>query len=119
MCIRDRARVEPAAEGGPDARDAHSRFRVLARAGEYSLVEVRIFTGVLHQVRAHLAAVGAPLVGDTLYGGRPEPELGRFFLHARALGITHPVSGQPLWVQSPVPAELQACLQRHGLTLPA
>ena len=69
-------------------------------------MEVRIFTGVLHQVRAHLAAVGAPLVGDALYGGRAEPELGRFFLHARALGITHPVTGQPLWVQSPLPPEL-------------
>nr|WP_153868406.1 MULTISPECIES: RluA family pseudouridine synthase [Myxococcaceae] len=112
-------RVEPAAEGGPDAREAHSRFRVLAREGEYSLVEVRIFTGVLHQVRAHLAAVGAPLVGDALYGGRAEPELGRFFLHARALGVTHPTSGQPLWVHSPLPAELRASLERHGLTLPS
>jgi 23S rRNA pseudouridine1911/1915/1917 synthase len=112
-------RVEPAAEGGPDAREAHSRFRVLAREGEYSLVEVRIFTGVLHQVRAHLAAVGAPLVGDTLYGGRPEPELGRFFLHARALGVTHPVTGQPVWVQSPLPPELEAALERHGLRAPS
>jgi 23S rRNA pseudouridine1911/1915/1917 synthase len=63
--------------------------------------------------------VGAPLVGDTLYGGRPEPELGRFFLHARALGVTHPVTGQPVWVQSPLPPELEAALERHGLRAPS
>ena len=101
-------RVEPALEG-ESAREAHSEFRVLERAGEYSLVEVRISTGVLHQVRAHLAAVGAPLVGDTLYGGREEPGLGRFFLHARALGLTHPVTKQRVRVESPLPESSGRC----------
>jgi 23S rRNA pseudouridine1911/1915/1917 synthase len=73
---------------------------------------------VLHQVRAHLAAVGAPLVGDTLYGGRAEPGLGRFFLHAKALGLTHPVTKQPVRVESPLPRELLESLERHGLRLP-
>ena len=63
-------RVEPALDEGPAGRPAQSRFRVLARAGDVSLVEVQILTGVLHQVRAHLSAIGAPLVGDGLYGGR-------------------------------------------------
>ncbi len=112
-------RVEPALPGAEGAREAHSLFRVLGRAGEYSLVEVRILTGVLHQVRAHLAGVGAPLVGDTLYGGREEPGLSRFFLHARSLGFTHPVTGKALHVESPVPPELTAVLQRLGLPLPA
>jgi 23S rRNA pseudouridine1911/1915/1917 synthase len=111
-------RVEPALEGGEGAREAHSEFRVLERAGEYSLVEVRIHTGVLHQVRAHLAAVGAPIVGDTLYGGREEPELGRFFLHAKALGVTHPVTKQPVRVESPLPPELIKVLENHTLPLP-
>ena len=111
-------RVEPAVEGGEGAREAHSEFRVLAREGEYSFVEVRISTGVLHQVRAHLAAVGAPIVGDALYEGREEPGLGRFFLHARALGLTHPVTRQPLHVESPLPPELLAVLERHGLSAP-
>ncbi|RKG93813.1 RluA family pseudouridine synthase [Corallococcus sp. CA053C] len=111
-------RVEPAPHGAEDAREAVSHFRVLARAQDYSLVEVRILTGVLHQVRAHLAGVGAPLVGDALYGGREAPELGRFFLHARSLTLPHPVTKEPVRVQSPLPQDLVAELGRHGLTLP-
>ncbi|MFL5355251.1 RluA family pseudouridine synthase [Archangium sp.] len=112
-------RVEPALEEGDGARAAHSEFKVLERSGEYSLVEVRISTGVLHQVRAHLAAVGAPIVGDMLYGGREEPGLSRFFLHAKALGVTHPETKQPVRVDSPLPAELLAVLERHALPVPA
>ncbi|TSC33151.1 RluA family pseudouridine synthase [Corallococcus sp. Z5C101001] len=111
-------RVEPAPYGAEDAREALSHFRVLSRAGDYSLVEVRILTGVLHQVRAHLAGVGAPLVGDALYGGREAPELGRFFLHARSLTVPHPVTKAPVKVESPLPGELVAELGRHGLTWP-
>lgn len=112
-------RVEPALPGSEGARDAHSIFRVLGRAGEYSLVEVRILTGVLHQVRAHLAGVGAPLVGDTLYGGREESGLSRFFLHAQSLEFTHPVTGKKVHVESLVPEELTAVLQKLGLSVPA
>ena len=111
-------RVEPALDGGEGAREASSEFRVLGREGEYSLVEVRIHTGVLHQVRAHLAAVGAPIVGDALYGGRQEPGLSRFFLHAKALGLTHPVTKQPLRVESPLPQELLEVLGKHQIPSP-
>lgn len=108
-------RVRPAAGGGSDARDAYSKFTVLGRSGEHALVEVQILTGVMHQVRAHLAAVGASIVGDTLYGGRPEAGLNRFFLHARSLEITHPGTGVKLKVESPLPEELAAVLRAHGL----
>lgn len=110
-------RVEPAMPGEEGAREAHSLFRVLGRSGEYSLIEVRILTGVLHQVRAHMAGVGAPLVGDSLYGGREEPGLSRFFLHAQSLEFTHPVTGKKVRVESPVPSELTAVLQKHDLSL--
>ena len=112
------ARVEPALDGGQPGREAASEFRVLARAGELSLVEVRILTGVLHQVRAHLAAIGAPVVGDALYGGRPLPGLGRFFLHARALGLLHPRSGAALRIESPLAPELLRVLADNGLRPP-
>lgn len=102
-------RVEPAADGGDDAREAHSRFRVVARSQDYSLVEVQLVTGVLHQARAHLAAIGAPIVGDALYGGRADPELGRFFLHARSLELFG------LRAESPLPDELARLLARLGL----
>ena len=85
------AHVEPALSGG--GREALTDFRVLSRAGDAALLEVRIHTGVLHQIRAHLAAIGAPVLGDHDYGGRAHPGLDRFFLHAARLGLAHPVDG--------------------------
>jgi 23S rRNA pseudouridine1911/1915/1917 synthase len=76
-----------------EGRPAITEFSVRARRGSYALVDVKLVTGVLHQVRAHLAAVGAPIVGDTLYGGAAEPGLTRFFLHAVSLGVRHPTTG--------------------------
>jgi 23S rRNA pseudouridine1911/1915/1917 synthase len=97
--------VRPALEG-EEARPAKSSFSVLKRKGVVSLVEVRLFTGVLHQVRAHLSAIGAPIVGDTRYGGRTEADLSRFFLHAASLTFEHPVTGETTRVVSPLPPEL-------------
>lgn len=97
--------VRPAFEG-EEARPAKSAFRVLRRKGVVSLVEVRLFTGVLHQVRAHLSAIGAPIVGDTRYAGKEHPGLSRFFLHAASLEFTHPISQRVMRVESPLPAEL-------------
>ena len=106
------------AVGGEGARPARSDFRVLCRSGDAALVEVRIHTGVLHQVRAHLAAIGAPVLGDAPYGGRPLPGLSRLFLHARSLEVTHPGTRRRLRVESPLPVELRAALERLGLAAP-
>ena len=111
-------RVEAAVDGLGNAREALSEFRVLARQGEFSLVQVKILTGVLHQVRAHLAAIGAPVVGDALYGGRDAPDLKRFFLHARRLAFMQPVTQARIIVESPLPPELAAALHIRGLQLP-
>jgi len=105
--------VEPAMAGG--GREALTDFRVLSRAGDASLLEVRIHTGVLHQIRAHLAAIGAPVLGDTDYGGRPLPGLDRFFLHAARLGFSHPASGSRLEITAPLPDELRRVLEALGL----
>jgi len=107
-------RVEPAL-GLEGAREAVSEYEVRGRSGDYALVEVRILTGVLHQVRAHLSAIGAPLVGDALYGGPAEPGLSRFFLHAASLELLEPESQRRVRAQSPLPPELAAVLARHGL----
>jgi len=109
------ARVEPALDSGEAGREALSEFQVLVRAGELSLVEVRILTGVLHQVRAHLAAIGAPVVGDALYGGKSLPGLNRFFLHARSVGLVHPRSAVALRIESPLAPELARALADNGL----
>ncbi len=105
-------RVEPVLQGG---REALTEFRVLSRSADAVLLEVRIHTGVLHQIRAHLAAIGAPVLGDTAYGGRPSPGLQRFFLHAARLGLAHPVTGAPLEVSAPLPPELRVVLDVLGL----
>ena len=105
--------VEPAMAGG--GREALTDFRVLSRAGDASLLEVRIHTGVLHQIRAHLAAIGAPVLGDTDYGGRPLPGLDRFFLHAARLGFSHPATGSRLEITAPLPDELHRALEALGL----
>lgn len=109
--------VRAAVQAG-DARPARSRFEVVARQGDFALVNVRIYTGVLHQVRAHLAAVGAPIYGDALYGGRPATELGRFFLHAARLTVPHPVTKRPVTVECPLPEALAAVLARELPNLP-
>ena len=114
--------VRPALSTDEAARPALSTFRVLQRWGMDALVEVQIHTGVMHQVRAHLAAIGAPIVGDALYRGPPLPRRGegrgegkeRHFLPAASLEIVHPTSGHPLKVESPLPAELQQVLSVLG-----
>jgi 23S rRNA pseudouridine1911/1915/1917 synthase len=112
--LRHRAdHVEPALSGG--GREALTDFRVLSRAGDASLLEVRIHTGVLHQIRAHLAAIGAPVLGDADYGGRSFPGLDRFFLHAARLGLAHPATGSRLDLAAPLPPELQRVLGALGL----
>ena len=97
-----------AAEHG--ARPALTTFAPVERRGGLTLLEVQIATGVMHQIRAHLAFIGHPLAGDALYGGPLLPGLPRHFLHAARLGFAHP-DGSRASYQSPLPADLQAALQ--------
>ena len=89
-------------EGG---RDAISRYRVLARYANCSLVKVKLITGRTHQIRVHFASLGHPLVGDRTYGRGPHP-IARQFLHAAALGFRHPESGKYVEFTSELPTEL-------------
>jgi 23S rRNA pseudouridine1911/1915/1917 synthase len=139
-----------------NARTAISHYQVLRRLdtrfGKFTLVSVRIETGRTHQIRVHMASIGHPVVGDTLYGGatqlrdrqalqaapsraarrksgvaqrggdrssslgwKSEPEtlrLGRNFLHAARLELTHPLTGKPLHLEAPLPPELKTFLDR-------
>ncbi|HSD10002.1 MAG TPA: RluA family pseudouridine synthase [Candidatus Binatia bacterium] len=98
------------------ARPATTRFRPHGSASGATLLDVEIETGVMHQIRAHLAAIGHPVIGDTLYGGDPIPE-GHHLLHARRIEFDHPESGERIAVESPVPDSFRAALRRLGLTL--
>jgi 23S rRNA pseudouridine1911/1915/1917 synthase len=122
-----------------NARAAVSHYEVIrqlaTRFGKFTLVRVRIETGRTHQIRVHMASIGHPVVGDTLYGAagqlvdqeamqaaqskaarrKSNPEqlrLGRNFLHAAELEFVHPVSRKPLVLAAPLPEALETFLLR-------
>lgn len=95
---------------GPDARDAVTHFRVLARGARSTLVELDLETGRKHQIRVHLRYLGHPVVGDERYGN---PTLApRLCLHARELSFPHPRTGERLTFATPVPALFAELLGR-------
>jgi 23S rRNA pseudouridine1911/1915/1917 synthase len=118
------------------ARSAITHYEVLRRLttrfGKFALLRVRIETGRTHQIRVHMASIGHPVVGDTLYGApmqlrdqaamraaesrrmKAEPDilrLGRNFLHAAKLEFAHPLTGKPLDLEASLPEELAAFLK--------
>jgi 23S rRNA pseudouridine1911/1915/1917 synthase len=95
------------------AREAVTHFEVVERLPRTSLLHVRLETGRTHQIRAHLAAIGHPVVGDPQYGGRASGRrigLGRQFLHASRLMFRHPFSGEWVRCESKPPVELSHAL---------
>jgi 23S rRNA pseudouridine1911/1915/1917 synthase len=91
-------------------RDARTHFEVVEALPSTSLLRVRLETGRTHQIRVHMRAIGHPVLGDETYGGPVRYALTRQFLHAARLGFTHPVSGEPVDVVSPLPEDLQRAL---------
>ncbi len=130
-----------------DGRHAISHYKVLrrieSRFGRFTLVSVRIETGRTHQIRVHMASLGHPVVGDTLYGApaeirlapatgsaqtprrrataQPEPSLRleRNFLHAAELELAHPMTGRPMAFAAPLPTELTLFLEQLTASAPA
>jgi len=91
-----------------DGKAALTRVKVLTR-GEFSLLEVRLLTGRTHQIRVHLAHAGHPVVGDEKYGdfALNKTLKKRLLLHAAKLSFRHPVSGERLELESPLPADFR------------
>ena len=88
-------------------------FRKLATSAEMSLLETTMRTGVMHQVRVHLAAMGHAIVGDSLYGSEKyRTDLERHFLHASRLEFAHPANDKPMVVESPLRTELSSFLKQ-------
>lgn len=101
---------------------AVTRYRVLGQRGQYTLVELDLVTGRTHQIRAHLAHVGAPIAGDDEYGSREHNRhaaeklgLHRQWLHAARLKFDHPLTHQPLDLRAPLWPELSRALEGAGL----
>jgi 23S rRNA pseudouridine1911/1915/1917 synthase len=91
-------------------KEATTHFEVVELLPAHALLRVRLETGRTHQIRVHLAAIGLPVAGDPVYG-TPEQGLRRQFLHAARLAFTHPVTGAPVDVGSPLPADLETTLE--------
>ncbi len=100
-------------------QDAETVFRRIARGAEFSLVEAELLTGRTHQIRVHLAHLKHPVLGDDKYGDfelnkRLRREgLKRMFLHARSLAFAHPLTGEPVALESPLPGDLEEFVARH------
>ncbi|HET9035532.1 MAG TPA: RluA family pseudouridine synthase [Myxococcaceae bacterium] len=92
-----------------DGIEAETRFRRLAATAELALAALWPRTGRTHQIRAHLAALGAPIAGDRLYGGPMLLQgraIGRSLLHAHLLAVPHPRTGAPLLLRAPLPEDM-------------
>jgi 23S rRNA pseudouridine1911/1915/1917 synthase len=136
---RDRVRrTRMTTRPNENARSAVSHYEVVRRLetrfGPFTLVRVRIETGRTHQIRVHMASIGHPVVGDTLYGGAGQLvektpaqsgmaagrrgsdgeklRLGRNFLHAARLEFAHPTTGKAIELEAPLPEELAAFLEQ-------
>jgi 23S rRNA pseudouridine1911/1915/1917 synthase len=104
---RERHRM---AVDGAGARPAVTHFEVEESLPEASLLRVRLETGRTHQIRVHMKAIGTPIYGDPTYGGPALGALERPFLHSARVAFDHPLTGQALEFESPLPADLQAAL---------
>jgi 23S rRNA pseudouridine1911/1915/1917 synthase len=92
---------------------AYTEIAIDRRSPKHALVNCVAQTGRMHQVRAHLAHVGAPITGDTLYGGAPLPGIDGFFLHAAS--ITLPLGRERLVADAPIPVRFSLALAACGL----
>lgn len=114
---------------GSQGRHAVTHYKVLERFGYVTLVECRLETGRTHQIRVHMNWIGHPLFNDSLYGGDRILKgalytkykqfidncfalLPRQALHARVLGFVHPATGKEMYFESPVPADMQALIEK-------
>lgn len=96
----DASRMRVARSPREKGQLAVTRYRVLERAGDRALVELRPETGRTHQLRVQLAATGGSIAGDRTYGGAPAE---RLMLHAASLGLEHPATSRPLVLRAEVP----------------
>ena len=96
-----------------NGREAVTHWTVLARYPGYTHVECRLETGRTHQIRVHLASIGHPLLGDTVYGAKkPVPGLAGQCLHARRLRFVHPATGETVELECPLPDWFQKVLRK-------
>ena len=100
----------------PDGQRAITNYRVLAVQNGYSLVDFVLETGRTHQIRVHMAHLGCPVLGDSMYGRKSEM-IARQALHCRYIAFTQPVSRQPVGVRCTMPEDMQEVCTKLGLKM--
>ena len=100
----------------PDGQRAITNYRVLAVQNGYSLVDFVLETGRTHQIRVHMAHLGCPVLGDSMYGRKSEM-IARQALHCRYIAFTQPVSRQPVGVSCTMPEDMQEVCTKLGLKM--
>jgi len=94
-------------------RNAVTHYRVLEKFSDHTLLECKIETGRTHQIRVHLASIGHPVVGDTVYGGKSDETLAsRQLLHAWKIKLKHPETGKMLSLEAPIPEDFESALRQ-------
>lgn len=102
----------------PDGAPSLTRYETLAANDGLSLLRLRPETGRTHQIRVHLAAIGCPILGDRLYG-RISAEIARPALHSHRLVLAHPLSGETISAEAPLPTDMAELVRKHGLAAQA
>lgn len=95
-----------------DGKPAVTHFDVLERFNDFTLVELTLETGRTHQIRVHMKYIGYPLAGDPVYGPSKTLKGNGQFLHAKLLGFTHPITGQKMVFEAPLPTIFEKTLEK-------
>ena len=96
-----------------NGKEAVTHYKVLERFGQATYIECRLETGRTHQIRVHMASLGHPLLGDTVYGSSKNPyHLQGQALHAMILGFVHPITGEYLEFEAPLPEYFSKLLEK-------
>jgi len=107
---RNRLRMAVVDLASQSGKTAHTDFELQATDAQSCLMRCILHTGRTHQIRVHMASIGHPLVADAVYGGNPEFGLQRQALHATRLAFVHPISGQRMVWEAPLPPDMQQAM---------